>query len=107
MPNALVPADQPMEWPHVTALLLAVEVLSPATMRSDRVQKQDFYLAHRVAEYWIADFDARVIERWTQASNRPAILLDELVWRPAGAGAPFVLDVADYFAANKGVKRLI
>lgn len=107
VPRSLIPSDQPMEWPHVTALLLAVEVLSPSTMHIDRVRKRDFYLTHRVDEYWIVDLDARVIERWTPASNRPGILRDALEWRPTGSSAPFVLDVAGFFAANRGLKRLL
>jgi Uma2 family endonuclease len=58
VPRELVPANEPMQWPHVTSLLLAVEALSPSTMREDRVRKRDFYLAHHVEEYWIVDLDA-------------------------------------------------
>lgn len=107
VPRALVPPDLPMQWPHVTALLLAVEVLSPSTMRSDRVLKRDFYLTHGVEEYWIVDLDARVIERWTTASNRPAIFRETMMWRPRGSASPFALEVAAHFDANKGLRRII
>ena len=107
VPRALVPVDQAMQWRQVTSLLLAVEVLSPSTMRRDRVEKRDFYMAHRVDEYWVVDLDGRVIERWTPAASRPDILRDELVWRPAGCSAPFRLDVRAFFGTNRGLKRLI
>ena len=107
VPRHLVPGDGDMTWPAVTELLLAVEVLSPSTMREDRVRKRDFYLAHRVDEYWIVDLDARVIERWTPEGERPDIRRNELVWRAEKAKAPFLLDVAASFAANPGLKRYI
>lgn len=106
VPRELIPADGDMRWPQVTALLLAIEVLSPSTMREDRVRKRDFYLANRVNEYWIVDLDARVLERWTPQNERPDIRRDELVWRPAGSKAPFLLDVRTFFNENKGLKRI-
>ena len=105
VPNRLVPADGDMRWPAVNELALAVEVLSPSTMRDDRVRKRDFYLANRVGEYWIVDLDGRVIERWTPDRERPDIRRDELVWRPHGTADSFLLDVAGFFADNPGLKR--
>lgn len=107
VPKALVSTAEPMRWPMVTSLLLAVEVLSPSTMREDRVRKRDFYLANRVAEYWIVDLDARIVERWTPERERPDIRRAELVWRPREASAPFLLDVRAYFEANTGLKRFL
>ena len=107
VPQHLVPGDGDMKWPEITELLLAVEVLSPSTMREDRVRKRDFYLGHRVDEYWVVDLDARVIERWTPDRERPDIRRDELVWRPQNAGAPLLLDVARFFADNPGLRRYI
>jgi Uma2 family endonuclease len=105
VPDRLVPADGAMRWPAVTELLLAVEVLSPSTMREDRVRKRDFYLANHVGECWIVDLDGRVIERWTPERERPDIKRDELEWRPGGASESFLLDVAKFFADNPGLKR--
>lgn len=78
-------------------LLLVIEVLSPSTARRDRGAKRALY-QRRVSEYWIVDIDARIIERWSQASNRPEIVTTTLVWTPAGAAAPFELDVIALFA---------
>ena len=107
VPRQLVPDDGMMQWPAVSELALAVEVLSQSTMREDRVRKRDFYLANRVGEYWIVDLDARVIERWTPERERPDIRRDELVWRPRNAAAPFLLDVTRFFADNPGLRRYV
>jgi len=43
---------------------LVVEVLSPGTRRRDRGVKFEDYALHGVAEYWIVDADARIIEQY-------------------------------------------
>ncbi|MGH7489143.1 MAG: Uma2 family endonuclease [bacterium] len=82
-------------WSEVTHLLLAVEILSPSTARADRQVKRRLY--QEIAdEYWIADLDARLIERWRPGDTRPEILTDRLTWRP-GSAAAFELDLQKYF----------
>ena len=46
----------------------------------------------------IVDLDARTFERSTPDDARPEILADELTWHLDGATAPFVIDLASYFA---------
>lgn len=70
--------------------LLFVEVLSPSTARHDRVVKRGRYQRYRV-EYWIVDLDARLAERWTPESRAPEIVLDTLLFHPAGASAPLLI----------------
>jgi len=82
----------------VRELILAIEVISPSSGRHDRVRKRPKYQRH-VAEYWIVDPDARMVERWTPGDTRPEIITARLVWEPAGAAEPFVLDVERFFAA--------
>lgn len=77
-------------------LVLAIEVLSPSSGRHDRVTKRPLYLRH-VAEYWIVDPSARLVERWTPNDSRPEILVDVLEWNPASATEPFRLDLAAFF----------
>ena len=77
-------------------ILLAVEVLSPSSVRADRVKKRRFYLRTGV-EYWVVDLDTRVIERNAPGDPRVELHDDQLVWHPAGAAGPLVVDVADYF----------
>jgi Uma2 family endonuclease len=87
------------KFEEVGRLLLAAEVLSPSTGRVDRVEKRVVYREEGVAEYWIVDLDARVFERSTPTDARVDIFADQLEWMPSGAAAPFVMDVAEYFAA--------
>ncbi|MDB4913911.1 MAG: hypothetical protein JWM95_1555 [Gemmatimonadetes bacterium] len=82
----------------VTSLTLAIEVVSPGSAHFDRVTKRRAYQRAGVAEYWIVDSDARTIERWQPADVRPDIADAILSWNPAGAAAPFVPDVRQFFA---------
>jgi Uma2 family endonuclease len=81
-----------------TCAVLIVEVLSPSTAKRDRGIKREFYQRVGVPEYWIVDLDARLIERWTPADQRPEILRKRLTWTDPVTGAELVLDVERYFA---------
>lgn len=96
VPATTRPAGDQLEWSDVTSLLLAVEVLSPSSERTDRVGKRDFYMDANVAEYWVVDVDARMVERWTPAQETPLIARDQLTWAPAGA-EPLVVDLTALF----------
>lgn len=84
-------------WTQVRSLLLAVEVISPSSVRTDRVMKRDFYLDVGVPEYWVMDLDAWVIEQWTPGQESPMIVRDVLVWQPESANEALRLDVAALF----------
>jgi len=88
---------QPFTWGDVRSLLVALEVISPSSIRSDRVTKRKFYVRVGVPEYWVADLDARTIERWTPRRKTPAVLRSALEWQAPGAAAPLVLDLPDLF----------
>jgi len=75
-----------------------VEVLSPTTARYDRQLKRRRYQRARIAEYWIVDLDARLIERWHPEDDRPEMASDRLVWTPDPNQRAFELDAAAYFA---------
>ena len=81
----------------VTRLLLAIEVLSPGSRRHDRITKRRFFQRNGVREYWIVDGDTEAFEIWHPADDRAALIDDELIWHPEGAGEPFVLDVKQFF----------
>jgi Uma2 family endonuclease len=92
----VVPADAgagAKAWRDVSGLLLAVEVLSPSTQRHDRVTKRAYFARMGVPEFWIADLDARTIER-NGPDARVTVHDERLAWHPAGADEPFDLDVA-------------
>lgn len=93
------------EWKRLTRddsvireLMLTVEVLSPSSGRHDRVRKRPRYQRH-VAEYWIVDLEARLLERWLPGDERPEVLTETLAWIPEGATVPFTLDLMQFFAA--------
>ncbi len=76
------PEHPPRDWSDVGTPLLAIEILSPSTAARDRGAKRRIYQAAGIAEYWIVDPDARLIERWTPSDTRPEILTDRVVWEP-------------------------
>jgi Uma2 family endonuclease len=49
---------------------IAIEILSAGTNRRDRVEKLDLYARYGVAEYWIVDPQAQVIEFLINESGR-------------------------------------
>lgn len=85
----------------VGKLLLAVEVVSPASARHDRLTKRRGYQRH-VPEYWIVDVDARIVERWRPGDTRPEILDERLSWLPAGAATALEIDLASFFRRVHG-----
>jgi Uma2 family endonuclease len=98
-PDLFVTSTRPGEsdnWRDID-LQLVIEVLSPSTARFDRLTKRTRYQRQGV-EYWIVDLDARVIERWLPSDERPEILATTLVWQPADAEAPLLIDLEKYFA---------
>jgi Uma2 family endonuclease len=88
----------PTKWDDVQSLLLVVEVISPSSARSDRLQKRTLYLDRGAPQYWIIDVDARLIERWRPGDTRPEVLAESIEWHPENAKTPFVMNLAEYFA---------
>jgi Uma2 family endonuclease len=93
----LIPADEPDVDREARYVSLAVEVLSKGSGRHDRVKKRPVYQRYRVSEHWIVDSESETIERWTPDDERPDVITERLVWHPAGASAPFVLEVPGFF----------
>lgn len=85
-------------WSDISRLLLAVEILSPSSVRTDRVTKRDFYLESNVAEYWVVDVDARVVERWTPDRATPMVERAGLRWHPSGAATALVIELPALFS---------
>jgi len=92
----LVDGHAPIKWPE-TQLLLAAEVTCAPSAHVDRVTKRRFYTRVGVAEYWVVDLEAYVIERNVGAETRPEIHDDTLSWHPAKADGPLVIDIRSYF----------
>ena len=88
----------PRSLVEIRTLLLAVEVLSPSTTRTDRVHKRALYQRAGVAEYWIVDLDARVVERWKPDSDVGEILTTTLEWLAVGAESALRIELAAFFS---------
>jgi Uma2 family endonuclease len=84
-------------WSDVGSLLLAIEIISPSSIRTDRITKRDYYLDVGVPDYFIVDVDARIVECWTQGRDTPLVMRDELVWQPAGARMPLTVALPAFF----------
>ncbi len=96
IPTETTIVGETLQWSDVKGLLLAVEVLSPSSARTDRITKRDFYLDSGVEEYWIVDLDARIVERWRPMRETPDVQRDGLEWHPSDA-EPLVIDLNALF----------
>lgn len=92
-----VDGKRPRALATVTRLLLAAEVLSPASVRHDRITKRRFFQGHGVPAYWVVDGDAEAFEVWHPGDRRGELLDEQLVWRPEASREAFTLDVRDFF----------
>jgi Uma2 family endonuclease len=84
-------------WADAPLPMLAIEVLSPSTARYDRGLKRRIYQRSGVAEYWIVDLDARVVERWRPDDTRPEVADRELTWQPDPGAEPLSIDLIALF----------
>ncbi len=60
---------EPIDWADYGIPFFIAEVTSPSTARYDRITKRRRYQRSGVAEYWIVDPDARIVERWRPQDN--------------------------------------
>lgn len=88
---------RPREWSEVGRLLLAIEVLSPSSARSDRLRKRRLYQRAGIPEYWIVDPDTRVIERWRPMDERAEVLDDRITWQPDETKPALVIELGELF----------
>ena len=101
----LTPGPLPRAWEEVGRLLLAVEVLSPSTLYTDRGDKRELYQRKGVPEYWIINIDGRRVERWRPNDVSPETLTEALAWQPARFTEPLVVDLPEYFGRVLGESR--
>ena len=92
---AHVPAD--WSWGSFPNPILVIEVLSPGSARADRIVKRRRFQRSGVPEYWVVDLDARAIERWQPDEERPEVLDQRLVWRPASTTEALELELPALF----------
>lgn len=85
------------DWSDAPVPILAIEVVSPSSARYDRGLKRRAYQRAGVAEYWIVDPEARIVERWRPGDERPEILPDRIAWTPREDLVPLILDLGRLF----------
>jgi Uma2 family endonuclease len=81
-PDVFVVPEIRSSWAEVRRLLLAVEVLSPSSIHTDRFVKRPRFQRERVPEFWIVDQDTRVFERWRPDDKEPEVITDVMTWQP-------------------------
>lgn len=86
-----------LELRHTNKLLLAVEILSPSSIRTDRFRKRRLYQSESVPDYWIVDSASRTFEHWIPLAAEPEILAHSISWRPVPEHVPLVIDIEQYF----------
>jgi Uma2 family endonuclease len=90
------------QWSEVGVPLVAIEFLSPGTAARDRGAKRRIYQRSGIAEYWIVDLDARLVERWQPLDERPEMITDTLRWQPDAALPPLMLELPPLFERALG-----
>jgi len=84
-------------WSELGVPVLAIEFLSPSTAARDRGAKRRIYQQAGVAEYWIVDLDARLVERWRPNDERPEIVMETLRWEPGPNVEPILIELPELF----------
>ena len=85
------------DWSDAPVPILVIEIASPSSVRYDRGLKRRAYQKAGVAEYWIVDPEARLVERWRPDDTRPEVLLDNVTWQPEAALAPLTIELGTLF----------
>ncbi len=95
----VVPIEESLalSWDSMKRLQVAIEVLSPWSRRADRFTKRRLYQDVHVPTYWMVDADAHEVEVWTPEVRFPTVEHERVVWRPAGATIPCVIELAELF----------
>jgi Uma2 family endonuclease len=83
-------------WETAPLPSLVVEVASPTTWRRDRVQKRVAYMDAEIPDYWIVDGETRSI-RAVRPGADDVVTTTTLIWSPAGAPEPLIVEVVRLF----------
>ena len=85
------------EYPYDLAdLLLAVEIVSPASVAADYQRKRDLYIGANV-EYWVVDADARTVAVWPRGAASATLYTNTMWWQPEGMLAGLSIDLPEFF----------
>lgn len=86
-----------MIWASMQSLMIAVEVLSPSSVRADRFAKRRLYQEVGIPVYWVVDADTHSVEVWTPVLRFPVTETERLNWQPTGASTPLVIELHELF----------
>lgn len=86
-----------LTWSAMKSLQLAIEVLSPSSVRADRFAKRRLYQDVRIPLYWIVDADAHEIEVWTPDVRFPHVERERVMWAPTAASRPLIIELDELF----------
>jgi Uma2 family endonuclease len=86
-----------LQWAAMKTLLLAIEVLSPSSVRADRFTKRRLYQDVGIPLYWSVEAEAHQVEVWTPEMRFPAVERERVVWTPAGARNPCTVVLTELF----------
>ncbi len=92
------PIPESLTWATAPRPLLVVEVLSRSTRTHDLIWKRELYGREGIPVTWIVDFRERVVHVIRPGSVDVAER-GRLVWHPAGAGEPLVIELPGFFEA--------
>ena len=95
----VVPEEITTDWHTFKTLRLVIEVLSPSSVRGDRLVKRRAYQENGVATYWIVDADRRVVEVWHPGDDVPELVTDELRWRVSPDAPECAIPLGEVWAA--------
>jgi len=84
------------DWSNAPIPMLVIEIASPYTRRRDREHKKRLYLDAGVAEYWIVEPEGREVHV-TRPGAADVVMRDRVIWSPAQASEPLVIEVAALF----------
>ncbi|MGQ0562490.1 MAG: Uma2 family endonuclease [Gemmatimonadota bacterium] len=78
---------------------LIVEVLSPGSVRNDKVTKPARYADFGVPEYWVLDIDRRALFIWDfeRGATEPRVETETVVWQPEPAVPAMTMEIASLF----------
>ena len=94
----VVPDEITTDWRTCKTLRLVVEVLSPSSVRGDRLVKRRAYQENGVATYWVVDAARRVVEVWHPGDEVPELVTDELRWRVSPDAPECSIPLGDVWA---------
>lgn len=91
------PGEISSSWRSMRHLRLAVEVLSPSSVRGDRIVKRKAYRDAGVETYWVVDPERAVVEVWRPGDGEPEVARRELRWSVTAEAPELVVNLVELF----------